>query len=87
MPFSIPARSYPGQDAAIATVATPALLLGTDAMTVAEVRRAMDVLFRSTGVTRTGGPAAMEIAPASARTGLTVPLHPGAAAWLEETRR
>ena len=85
--FAIPANSYPGQSGPVATVATPALLLTTDALTPTEARRALDRLFRNEGFVRNAGPAALEITTATARTGLTVPLHPGAVLWFEEAAR
>lgn len=85
--FAIPANLYPGQVAPVPTVATPALLLTTEALTVTEARRALDRLFRNEAFVRNGGPAALEVAIATGRTGLTVPLHPGAILWFQEARR
>ena len=59
------------------TLATQAVLLGTEALTTAEVAALLAQLFRDPGITTMGGPAALLIRRETAFTGLPVPLHPG----------
>ncbi|WP_431284969.1 TAXI family TRAP transporter solute-binding subunit [Humitalea sp. 24SJ18S-53] len=86
LPFSIPAGAYPGLDAPLMTAATPALLVGDAALTTAEVGAILTALFRAPSLAALGGPAALQITPATARQGLTLPLHPGAEAFFATNR-
>lgn len=81
LPYNIPARTYPGQDEPLPTLATKAVLVGTDALTSAEVDRILASLFRRPGIAEAGGPAALEIGRATAGSPLPLPFHPGAEAF------
>jgi len=66
IPFEIASLTYPGQDVGVATVAAPALLVATSALTEAE---------------------ALQIQPATARKGISLPLHAGANRFFREAAR
>jgi TRAP-type uncharacterized transport system substrate-binding protein len=78
IPFEIRPGTYPGQAEAVRTVATPALLVSTTALSEAEAGSVLRALFQTPGLAEFAGPAALQIRPATARTGITVPLHSGA---------
>jgi hypothetical protein len=85
LPFGIPAHTYPGQDEPLPTLATTAVLVGTDALTSAEVDRILALLFWRPGIAEAGGPAALEIGRATASSLLPLPFHPGAEAFYART--
>jgi TRAP transporter TAXI family solute receptor len=75
--LAIPARTYPGQDNAIATVAATALLVANESVPEDSVRRALDFLFvRALAAER--GLAASRLSRERAGSGMTLPLHEGA---------
>ncbi|MGE0726335.1 MAG: TAXI family TRAP transporter solute-binding subunit, partial [Alphaproteobacteria bacterium] len=78
IPFEVAPGAYPWIDAAVATVATPALLVTTSALTEAEAVGVLTAVFRSPGLVAAAGPAALQIRAETARQGVTVPLHSGA---------
>jgi TRAP transporter TAXI family solute receptor len=78
MAFAIPAGTYPGQSAAVPSVATLAALVAADAPTSAEVATLLGRLFEGQGVAANGGPAALMIRRETARGPLPLPLHPAA---------
>jgi TRAP transporter TAXI family solute receptor len=78
MPFEIPAGSYPGQAAAVPSVATPAALVAADAPTTAEIATLLAKLFDGPGLAAEGGPAALMIRRETARGPLPLPFHAAA---------
>jgi TRAP transporter TAXI family solute receptor len=78
MPFAIPPGAYPGQSAAVRTVATPAALVAAEGPTEAEVAALLSRLFEGQGLGETGGPAALMIRRETARGPLPIPFHPAA---------
>jgi TRAP transporter TAXI family solute receptor len=77
-PLTIPARTYPGQDAAVATVAATALLVVRDDVANPEVTNVLDLLFAS-AASGGAGVQATRLSKARARDGVTIPMHPAAA--------
>lgn len=84
MRAAIPAGSYPGQAAAVPTLATQAVLLANEALTPAEVGALLARLLDGAGLGGAGGPAALMIRRATARGPLPLPFHPAARAALQE---
>ena len=83
-PYTIPAGTYPGQDAAIETIAQPNLLIAGAHVpddVVYEVTKTMYENLAFLGSVH-GSLKAMNIE--SALNGITVPLHPGAARYYKE---
>jgi TRAP transporter TAXI family solute receptor len=74
--YAIPAGSYPGQAAEVRTVATAAVLLvGTD-LSDAEVGALTSHVFRKgQDLAARGSTQGLQVSAATARQGLTVPLH------------
>ena len=79
--ITVPAHTYPGQAQPVPTLATPALLLGTEALRPDEVETLLGLLFGAPGVAAQGGPAAVQVTPARGRETGPVPLHPAAAGF------
>jgi hypothetical protein len=76
-PLTIPARTYPGQDEPVPTVAATALLVVRDDVANAEVKNVLDLLFAS-AASGGAGVQATRLSKARARDGVTIPMHPGA---------
>jgi TRAP transporter TAXI family solute receptor len=79
-PLTIPARTYPGQDAAVATVAATALLVVRDDVANPEVTNVLDLLYAS-AASGGAGVQATRLSKARARDGITIPMHPAAAQY------
>lgn len=79
-PLSIPARTYPGQDAPVPTVAATALMVTRDDVPDAVVTNALDVLFAS-AASGGAGVQATRLSKARARDGVTIPMHQAATAY------
>lgn len=78
--LAIPARTYPGQEGTVPSLAATALLV-TDADTPDPVViAALESIFAATAVPGRGV-AASRLSRARALDGVTIPLHPGAAAY------
>lgn len=80
VPLTLPARTYPGQDAPLPTVAATALLVTRADVPTTQVNAMLDLLF----VRRedTAAAAVAQIGPRTAREGVTIPWQPAADAWL-----
>ena len=77
-PLTLPANTYPEQKAAVATVASAALLLTTLDAPHAEVERVADLVFGRTPQ-QAGRADVVKVSAANELRGVTIPLHPGAA--------
>jgi TRAP-type uncharacterized transport system substrate-binding protein len=78
--LAIPARTYPGQESTVRSLAATALLV-TDADTPdSVVVAALESIFAATAVPGRGV-AASRLSLERALDGVTIPLHPGAAAY------
>lgn len=74
---AIPARSYAGQEDAVATVVVPAVLMADTRSTGSEVRNVLDVLF-ATDFVRAGSLHGAMISPRTAPDAAGLPFHAGA---------
>jgi TRAP transporter TAXI family solute receptor len=81
VPLSIPARTYPGQDAAVRTVAATALLVAHSDVADATVEATLALLY-ATAAER-GGVLAARLSRERAQTGITIPVHDGARRFFE----
>jgi len=75
--------TYPGQGAPIATVGVSALLVADAGMPADEVRGVLRAVFEQADFIAAGSPAGGQIARASARVGMTIPLHEAAGRYFE----
>ena len=83
-PVTIAAGTYPGQDAATASVGHPNFLAVHQDVPEDHVHRITQAIFENLDFLATIHDATKEIAIDTALRGLTVPLHPGAARYLSE---
>ena len=81
MQMELPPATYPGQRHGIPTLAVTALLAAADTMPAADVDLVLRTLFDRTDFLGAGSAAGSQINRHTAATGLTVPLHPAAAAF------
>ncbi len=81
---SIPALSYPGQMRDISTVGVKALLVARADCDALHVRRITSALFNNLDILVDAHPVASGISVASAKRGMSVPLHSGALSYYEE---
>jgi TRAP transporter TAXI family solute receptor len=84
VPLDIPARTYPGQDEPVHTVAATALLVANSDIPDAIVASVLETIFAASATSGVGVSAA-RVSPANARVGVTIPLHDGAAAYFERS--
>jgi TRAP transporter TAXI family solute receptor len=80
VPFTIPARTYPGQDAPVPTVAATALLVARADVPDAQVDALLDLLFVRREAAASASVA--QIATRTAREGVTIPMLAAADRWL-----
>ena len=83
LPLVIPARTYPGQDGPVPTVASTALLVTHADTPDAIVTSLLEVLF-TTGSEPARGVSAARLSRARALVGITIPLHDGAVRYFEQ---
>jgi TRAP transporter TAXI family solute receptor len=76
VPLNIPARTYAGQAAAVQTVAATALLVAHSDVADATVEAVLEYLYAAAA--DRGGVLAARLSKERARTGITIPMHPGA---------
>lgn len=86
VPLTLQAGTYPGQDVPVRTIGVAALLVGNSNMSNAEVRRVLRGVYSSIDFVGAGSSAGAMISLRHARTGVTIPLHPGAEAYFEEAK-
>jgi uncharacterized protein len=80
LPLAIPARTYPGQQREVATLAATALLVARDDVPDAIVADTLDLLYAS-AASGGAGVQATRLSKARALTGITIPMHPAAARY------
>jgi TRAP transporter TAXI family solute receptor len=85
VPLAIPDHSYAWQDGAVPTLAATALLVASDDVPASSVERTLDFLFEESAA-HDRGVAASRLSKERALTGITIPLHDGAAKYFEATR-
>ena len=81
--ITVPAQTYPSQTKPIATIAVTAQLVSTVTVPAAEVESLLRIMFREVDYLGHGSALGSLVSPRSARSGLTLPLHPGAEAFFE----
>ena len=81
--ITVPAQTYPGQNKPIATIAVTAQLVSTAAVPAAEVEALLRIMFKEVDYLGHGSALGSLVSARSARSGLTLPLHPGAEAFLD----
>lgn len=85
LPATIAAGVYPEQKQRVPTVAVPALLLSTEALSPDEAARLVNIVFQGgNDLLAHGSAQGSQVSVKSARRGLTVPLHAGAEQALAE---
>ena len=82
VPLDIPGRTYPGVSDDVPTVAATALLVARDDVPDALVRDTLELLYAS-AASGGAGMQATRLSKARATTGITIPMHPGAAGFFE----
>ena len=80
LPLAIPARTYPGQQSEVATLAATALLVAHDDVPDAIIEDTLDLLYAS-AASGGAGVQATRLSKARALTGVTIPMHPAAARY------
>lgn len=85
IPVTLPPNTYPGQTESVETVAVTALLVAKEAVPDSTVESIMSDLFEGIDFIAAGSTAGSLISKATARTGVTVPLHPAAERFLLRT--
>ena len=83
-PFTIPAGTYPGQDADVMTVAQPNLLATTADVSEENVYLITKTIYENLPFLQAIHPATNAMAIEAAIAGLPMPLHPGAIRYYEE---
>jgi len=81
VPLGIPARTYAGQVATVQTVAATALLVAHSDVADATVEAVLEYLYSAAA--ERGGVRAARLSKERARTGITIPMHPGAQRFFE----
>jgi TRAP transporter TAXI family solute receptor len=82
VPLTLPAGIYPRQTEPIPTVAVTALLVARRSMPDVEVTTMLDTVFKDIDFVAAGSAAGALISRNRAESGLSIPLHPAAEAWL-----
>jgi TRAP transporter TAXI family solute receptor len=80
LPLAIPARTYPGQQREVATLAATALLVARDDVPDAIVEDTLELLYAS-AASGGAGVQATRLSKTRALTGVTIPMHPAAARY------
>jgi TRAP transporter TAXI family solute receptor len=76
--ITLPARTYPGQDEPVATVAATALLVSTTDAPDGEVENVVGFVFGRAALAASGSAEGVKVSKDSGLRGVTIPLHPGA---------
>jgi TRAP transporter TAXI family solute receptor len=82
-PLTLPARTYPGQDEPMPTVAATALLVARDDVSDALVTDTIDLLYAS-AASGGAGVQATRLSKSRALDGVTIPMHPAAARYFAQ---
>ncbi|MHB1207642.1 MAG: TAXI family TRAP transporter solute-binding subunit, partial [Rhodospirillaceae bacterium] len=85
--LTVPSQTYPGQSKPIATIAVTAQLVSVAEVSAAEVEALLQIIFRKVDYLGHGSALGSLVSARSARSGLTLPLHPGAEAFFEAGTR
>jgi len=83
-PFTIPAGTYPGQDADVQTIAQPNFLATSTDISEENVYQLTKAIYENLPFLQAIHPATKAMALENAIAGLPLPLHPGAARYYQE---
>lgn len=83
-PFTIPAGTYPGQDAAVETVAQPNLLVSGAHVPDDVVYEITKAMYENAAFLLSVHGSLKDMKPENALKGITIPLHPGAIKYYQE---
>ena len=83
-PYTIPAGTYPGQDADIQTIAQPNFLATSADLSEEHVYQLTKTIYENLAFLQAIHPATNAMSLESAIAGLPLPLHPGAARYYQE---
>lgn len=83
-PCVIPAGTYTGQDEDVTTVGVEAVLLASDKLSAEKVRQLTEVLFTEKQKLQYALPLDWTLDETSATEAISIPFHPGAAAYYKE---
>lgn len=85
--MTIPAQTYPSQTKPIATIAVTAQLVSLQAVPASEVTALLQIMFKEVDYLGHGSALGSLVSARSARSGLTLPLHPGAEAYFDPSAK
>ena len=82
--YVIPADTYHGQTEEVSTVGVKALLLASDKLSADTVKQLTEILFTGSQKLQYALPLDLTLEEASSTEGVSIPFHPGAAAYYKE---
>lgn len=82
--YTIPAGTYTGQDEDVETLAVQSVLLASDKLSTDTVKELTAALFDHTSDLQYATSLNLQLDPSSATLGITIPFHPGAAAYYKD---
>lgn len=82
--YTIPAGTYTGQENDVQTLAVQSVLLASDKLSANTVKDLTAALYDHTGDLQYATSLNLQLDAASATKGITIPFHPGAAAYYDE---
>jgi TRAP transporter TAXI family solute receptor len=78
IPYTLPAKTYPGQVQPVTTIGLTAMLIGNRIMPDERVMELLDTMLKSVNVVARKEMRAAFISQQTAQTGISIPLHPAA---------
>ncbi len=85
--MTIPAQTYPSQTKPIATIAVTAQLVSMQVVPASEVSALLQIMFKEVDYLGRGAALGSLVSARSARSALTLPLHPGAEAFFDASTK
>ena len=82
--YTIPAGTYSGQENDVQTLAVQSVLLASDKLSTDTVKDLTAALYDHTGDLQYATSLNLQLDASSAAKGITIPFHPGAAAYYDE---
>lgn len=82
--YTIPSGTYTGQETDVQTLAVQSVLLASDKLSSETVKDLTAALYAHTGDLQYATSLNLQLDASSATQGITIPFHPGAAAYYEE---
>lgn len=78
IPYTLPAKTYPGQVQPVTTIGLTSMLIGNQAMPDERVSELLDTMLKSVNAVARKEMRAAFISRQTAQTGISIPLHPAA---------